>query len=85
MKSVSLPLLLVLIFTSAWPVGAADTSERQQLYYWLWAKNMEGYWQDFSGGSQGCCLVRGDAKHDNQLSQPPFIPRMLHCRVHAVS
>lgn len=47
MKSVSLPLLLVLIFTSAWPVGAADTSERQQLYYWLWAKNMEGYWQDF--------------------------------------
>jgi hypothetical protein len=24
-----------------------------------------GYWQTL--GSQGCCLVRGDAKHDNQI------------------
>ena len=24
-----------------------------------------GYW--FSSGSQTCCLVRGDAKHDNQI------------------
>ncbi len=45
-----LHLWLLLIFVcvpSLANAGAAETRPRGQLYYWLWAKNMEGYWQDF--------------------------------------
>jgi len=40
-------LIMMLTFTSPLPYASAETAPRGQIYYWLWVKNMEGYWQDF--------------------------------------